>query len=229
MFIPLYDGVPLRYLNGAWVNRALIAINVLAFAALSAGWLGAETRIDLALGAIPSVLLGAAHLDTGLVLVGPRWTLLTSMFLHGGVWHLAGNMLFLWVFGDNVEDAMGHVRYLVFYLLCGIGAIGLYTLMLPGSDEPLIGASGAISGVIMAYVLLYPRVRVWGLVFQVIPLSIPAWLAIGMWIVLQLGSALFGGAPEVGWWAHVGGLITGAVLTPLLKRPGVPLFSRQTG
>ena len=229
MFIPLYDGVPLRYLNGAWVAWSLIAVNVLVFAALSAGLLGAETRIDLALGAIPSVLLGAAHLDANLAIVGPRWSVLTSMFLHGGFWHLAGNMLFLWVFGDNVEDAMGRARFLIFYLLCGAGAVALYTLMLPASDEPLIGASGAVSGVIMAYVMLYPRVHVWGLVFQVIPLSIPAWLCIGLWIALQVGSALFGGAPEVGWWAHVGGLIAGAVLTPLMKRREVPLFSRQTG
>ena len=117
MFIPLYDGVPLRYLNGAWVAWSLIAVNVLVFAALSAGLLGAETRIDLALGAIPSVLLGAAHLDANLAIVGPRWSVLTSMFLHGGFWHLAGNMLFLWVFGDNVEDAEAKIRLVQFLII----------------------------------------------------------------------------------------------------------------
>jgi membrane associated rhomboid family serine protease len=229
MFIPLYDGVPLRYLKGAWVTWSIIAVNVVAWLALSSGKLGPEARIDLAFGVIPSVLLGEARLGPGLAHIAPKWTVLTSMFLHGSFWHLAGNMLFLWVFGDNVEDAMGRVRFLIFYVLCGIGAVAVYVLMAPFSDEPLIGASGAISGVIMAYLMLYPRVHVWGLVFNFLPLTVPAWLCVGLWIVLQIGSALFGGAPEVGWWAHIGGLITGAALVPLFKRREVRLFSPQTG
>ena len=229
MFIPLYDGVPLRYLKGAWVNWALVGLNVAAYAALATGLLGAMSRIDLEFGAIPAVLTGTAHLEAGLLHINPRWTILTGMFLHASWLHLIGNMLFLWVFGDNVEDAMGRLRFLLFYLLCGAGATAFYTFMQPGSEEPLIGASGAISGVVAAYLILYPRVHVWGLVFQILPLSIPAWLCVGGWVALQLGSAFFGGAPEVGWWAHVGGILTGAALTPLLKRREVALFSGQTG
>ena len=229
MFIPLYDGVPLRYLKGAWVTWGIIALNVIAYAALAAGLFGRVSRIDVEFGVIPAVLTGQAHLAPELLRVNPKWTILSGMFLHASWWHLAGNMLFLFVFGDNVEDAMGRARYLVFYLLCGLGATALYTFMQPGSEEPLIGASGAISGVVAAYLILYPRVHVWGLVFQVLPLSIPAWLCVGGWIALQIGSAFFGGAPEVGWWAHVGGILTGAALVPLLKRREVVLFSGQRG
>jgi membrane associated rhomboid family serine protease len=229
MFIPLYDGVPMRYLKGAWVTWSIIAINVAAYAAVATGLLGSMSRIDLEFGVIPAVLNGEAQLAPELLRINPKWTIATGMFLHASWWHLAGNMLFLFVFGDNVEDAMGRPRFLAFYLLCGLGATALYAFMLPGSDEPLIGASGAVSGVVAAYVILYPRVRVWGLVLQILPLSIPAWLCVGAWIVLQIGSALFGGAPEVGWWAHVGGILTGAGLTPLLKRGDVPLFSGQRG
>ena len=124
---------------------------------------------------------------------------------------------------------MGRLRYLLFYGLCGIGSAAFYTFMLPQSEDPLIGASGVISGVVAAYLILYPRVHVWGLVFDVLPLAIPAWLCMGGWIALQIGSAFFGGNPEVGWWAHVGGILTGAALVPMLKRREVPLFSRQTG
>lgn len=229
MFIPLYDGVPLRYLRRAWVTWAIIAVNIAAYAALAAGLLGPMARIDVEFGVIPAVLTGAAHLEAGLLAINPKWTILTGMFLHASWWHLGGNMLFLWVFGDNVEDAMGPRRFVVFYLLCGLGATALYTFIQPASEEPLIGASGAISGVVAAYLILYPRVKVWGLVFQILPLSIPAWACVGGWIALQIGSAFFGGAPEVGWWAHVGGILTGAALTPLLKRREVELFSGQRG
>ena len=229
MFIPLYDGVAMRYLKGAWVTWTIVALNIAAYAALAPGLLGPMTRIDIEFGVIPAVLTGAAHLEAGLVQLNPRWTILTGMFLHASWWHLGGNMLFLWVFGDNVEDAMGRLRFLAFYLLCGLGATALYTFMQPQSEEPLIGASGAISGVVAAYLILYPRVHVWGLAFQILPLRIPAWICVGAWIALQIGSAFFGGAPEVGWWAHVGGIMTGAALTPLLKRREVQLFSRQTG
>lgn len=229
MFIPLYDGVPLRYLHHALVNWVLIGINVLAYGALSLGLLGAMSRIDMAFGVVPAVLTGNASLEQGLALVNPKLTILTGMFLHGSWWHLAGNMLFLWVFGDNIEDAMGRLRYFAFYLLCGLGSAAFYTFMLPQSENPLIGASGAISGVVVAYLILYPRVHVWGLVFNILPLAIPVWLCMGGWIVLQLGSAFFGGDPEVGWWAHVGGVLTGAVLVVFLKRREVSLFSRQSG
>src|SRR4051794_29434463 len=150
--------------------------------------------------------------------------LITSMFLHGGWAHLIGNMLFLFVFGDNIEDAMGHVSYLLFYLLTGIVAGLTQILLSPSSTIPLIGASGAIAGVLGAYIVLFPQGKVRALVFfgyfgQVI--LVPAWVMIGLWIVLQLFSGVASlGAADVGgvaFWAHVGGFVSGAVLVWLFR------------
>lgn len=153
------------------------------------------------------------------------YTLFTSMFLHGGFWHLAGNMLFLFVFGDNIEDAMGHVSYLLFYLLSGLAAAGLQIALDPTSTIPMIGASGAISGVMGAYLVLFPhgRIRaivVFGVIGQVI--LVPAWIMIGLWFLLQLFSGFMslgvgGNAGGVAFWAHVGGFIAGAVLVFLFR------------
>jgi membrane associated rhomboid family serine protease len=158
--------------------------------------------------------------------IGEEATLLTYMFFHADVFHLVGNMLFLWVFGDNVEDAMGHLRFLVFYLACGVFAALFHSWMLPDSDLPLIGASGAVAGVIAAYLMLHPRVRVWVLAFKVIPLRITAALALGVWIALQVVMIAMPDMGPVAWWAHIGGLIAGAVLIVFMRRPGVPLFDR---
>jgi membrane associated rhomboid family serine protease len=153
------------------------------------------------------------------------YMLLTSMFLHGGFWHLAGNMLFLFVFGDNIEDAMGHVSYLLFYLLTGLAASGLQIALDPTSTIPLIGASGAISGVMGAYIVLFPhgRIRaivVFGVIGQVI--LVPAWIMIGIWFLLQLFSGFMslgvgGDGGGVAFWAHVGGFIAGAILVFLFR------------
>ena len=224
MFIPLHDGIPLTYLRRPVVNYLLILANALAFLFVTYGPLD-EQRIDLALGVIPAVLFDKAVLAKGLALV-PAWvTLFTGMFLHGGWMHIAGNMLFLWVFGDNVEDAMGSLRYFVFYVASGIAGALLYAAMVPTSQAPLIGASGAIAGVIAAYLIFYPRVRVFGLAFSYIPLRIPAALILGAWFLFQIGSALMAKDSEVGWWAHVGGFALGALLTPFLRRREVALFS----
>ena len=150
------------------------------------------------------------------------------MFFHADIFHLLGNMLFLWVFGDNVEDAMGHMKFLFFYLTCGIAAGLVYAWMMPDSDMPLIGASGAVAGVIAAYLMLHPRVGVWVLVFSVIPLRITAGLALGLWIAMQVVMILVSNAGPTAWWAHIGGLVTGAALVIFLRRPGVPLFDRGT-
>jgi membrane associated rhomboid family serine protease len=158
--------------------------------------------------------------------IGEEATLLTYMFFHADVFHLVGNMLFLWVFGDNVEDAMGHLRFLVFYLACGVFAALFHAWMLPDSDLPLIGASGAVAGVIAAYLMLHPRVGVWVLAFKVIPLRITAGLALGVWIALQVVMVAMPDMGPVAWWAHIGGLIAGAVLIFFMRRPGVPLFDR---
>jgi membrane associated rhomboid family serine protease len=154
-------------------------------------------------------------------------TLLTYMFLHGGWLHLGSNMLFLWVLGDNVEDSMGHVGYLVFYLLCGAAAGLAHAVMLPASEAPLVGASGALSGVIAAYLMLHPRVKLWVLVLWRIPLLLPAYLVLGAWIVLQVVNIVLAGPDDgIAWWAHLGGLAAGAILTPFFKRRDVPLFDR---
>src|SRR3569832_351316 len=156
----------------------------------------------------------------------PVWlTLLTTMFLHAGWLHLGGNMLYLWIFGNNIEDAMGHGKYTLFYFASGIAAGLTMILADPNSHTPVVGASGAISGVLAAYMLLYPRarVRVWVIVW---PLWIRAVWVVGVWFVLQLLNAAATPASEPGtaWWAHVGGFAAGLVLTPLLKSRFVPYF-----
>jgi membrane associated rhomboid family serine protease len=148
---------------------------------------------------------------------------LTHMFLHGSWMHLLGNMWFLWLFGNNVEDSMGRVRYLAFYLLCGLAAAATQTFMNPSSIVPMVGASGAIGGVMGAYVILYPRVRVHMLVFLFIFITrivVPAYLMLGYWFLLQLlGGSAAGGEGGVAFWAHVGGFLAGAVLISLFKDP----------
>jgi membrane associated rhomboid family serine protease len=158
-----------------------------------------------------------------------RWTPLTSMFLHGGWSHILGNALFFWVFGNNIEDSMGPVRFLAFYLICGLAAAGAHILMQPASPIPTVGASGAISGVLGAYLILYPRVRVnmlfiFIIIFRIIP--VPAWLVLIWWFAVQLITALPSLSqvnPDVSSgvavWAHVGGFVTGMVLIKLFEKP----------
>jgi membrane associated rhomboid family serine protease len=183
-----------------------------------------------ALGAIPAVLLTEARLPADLQWIPRFASPLTSMFLHGGWMHLLGNMLFLWIYGDNVEDAMGHGRYLAFYLLCGIAAIFVQALSNPQSPYPIIGASGAISGVLGAYLLLFPRARVLTLVllpFFFTTLRMPAMLLLLLWFAVQLISdlAVPDGGASVAFRAHIGGFLTGMLLVPFLKRRGVALFA----
>jgi membrane associated rhomboid family serine protease len=151
------------------------------------------------------------------------FTPLSSMFLHGGWFHLIGNMWFLWVFGNNVEDSMGHIRYLAFYLLCGLAAAAAQTYMNPSSPIPMVGASGAISGVMGAYIVLYPKVRVHMLVilgFFITRIVVPAYLMLGYWFVIQLlGGSLSGEQGGVAFWAHAGGFIAGAILIHLFRDP----------
>lgn len=228
MFLPLHDGAPLRFLRRPVVTYLLILSNVAIYLTVSQGLLGDPERIDLALGAIPAVLLDHASLEKGLALVPAPLTPITSQFLHAGFGHLAGNMLFLWVFGDNVEDAFGSLRYFAFYLACGVAGTLAFALADPTSEAPLIGASGGISGVVVAYLLLYPRLRVFGLAFNLVPLRLPAVWFLGAWIAVQILSALASEHSEVAFWAHVGGIACGAALTPLLRRAAAPLFSERT-
>jgi membrane associated rhomboid family serine protease len=225
MFIPLYDKVAFRHIKRPLGVYILLGANLVVFAFSAA--LPQDSKLALAFGMIPAVVFGEAALSPEIVHAPAFLTPMTSLFLHGDLMHLAGNMLFLWVFGDNVEDAMGTPRFIIFYLLCGACAAMAHALAMPHSDSPLIGASGAVSGLISAYLLLHPHVRVFGLVLKWLPLTLPAVYVIAAWILLQFGSALFGGDPDVGWWAHVGGIVAGSLLIVVFKRSDVMLFDRR--
>ena len=225
MFVPLHDGVPLLHMKTPVMTRVLIAACAVVYSLTFYGPIGADW-IVAGFGLIPSVFFGTEALPDGLPFV-PAWlTLATSIFLHGSVIHLLGNMLFLWVFGDNVEDAMGHVRFFIFFVACGSAAALVHAFIDPESGRTLIGASGGVSGIVAAYLILYPRVRLWALFLNGIPLKVPASVAIGFWFVLQLVSALFGGDEAVGWFAHLGGVIAGAILIPLMRHRYDPVLAR---
>jgi membrane associated rhomboid family serine protease len=210
--IPLRDIIPSR--TTPVVTIALIAINVLVF------------LYELSLGRA----VDPFTLYWGLVPAAFSWvTVLTSMFLHGGFLHVAGNMLYLWIFGDNVEDRMGHGRFLVFYLLCGVAAALAQTITAPDSVIPMVGASGAIAGVMGAYFVLYPKSRIVTLIpifffFQVI--EVPAILFLGIWFLMQFLSGLgsivsvaSGSAGGVAFWAHVAGFVAGISGVVVFRRP----------
>jgi membrane associated rhomboid family serine protease len=229
VFIPLSDDNPLRSIRFQWMTIALIAANALGYLWQAAG-MGQTAAASFAV--IPSELFqvniigGPARGPYDLVAVPEGYTLLTYMFLHGDILHLLSNMLFLWVFGDNVEDAMGHIKFLVFYLLCGIAGGFVHALMLPASKLPLIGASGAVAGVIAAYLILHPRVLVWVLAFRIIPLRISAAWVLGVWVATQFFMVFLAQGDQIAWWAHIGGMAAGAILILFMRRPDVPLFDR---
>jgi membrane associated rhomboid family serine protease len=219
MFIPLKDLNPRR--TFPFVNSLLIAVNVLVFFYELTLPPHAEAALAYTFGTVParfpSFLVGHSSFESAFL------PLLTSMFLHSGWLHIAGNMLFLWVFGDNVEDFFGHLQYLVFYIVCGVGAGLLHVLFNFSSPIPALGASGAISGVMGAYVVLYPRARVLTLVF-IFLIPLPAILILGWWFVMQFleGVSTLGmkSAGGVAWWAHIGGFILGMLIAKAgQKRP----------
>ena len=226
---PLHDDNPTQ--RTPFVTVALIVACALVFLwQISLDHYGRQHAV-FALGAIPAVLFDTARLPAELVLV-PAWaTAFTSMFMHGGWMHLIGNMLYLWIFGNNVEDAMGPVRFTFFYLICGLLALVAHAAPNAASQVPLVGASGAVSGVLGAYLLLYPHARV----LVAIPFGIfihtmrvrAVWV-LGGWFVLQLiNSAMAGGTGGggVAWGAHVGGFLAGAVLIPFFKERRIKLFA----
>jgi membrane associated rhomboid family serine protease len=231
VFIPLRDDNSLKSIPFQYVTVSLIAINVLVYLFEVSGLDEGAIR---SFGVTPRALMAGTLFSTplpaadGQIPVVEGVTLFTYMFFHADIFHLLGNMLFLWVFGDNVEDAMGHAKFLFFYLACGVFAGLFHAWMLPGSDIPLIGASGAVAGVIAAYLMLHPRVGVWVLAFKFIPLRISAGLLLGIWIVLQVVMIAISDAGPTAWWAHIGGLLAGAALILVLRRPGVRLFDRGT-
>ncbi|WP_454852148.1 rhomboid family intramembrane serine protease [Rhizobium binxianense] len=227
MFIPLHDANTLKHIKVQWVTLGLIAANVAVWLFTSMEGEHAAQATTVGLGYIPAIVFGDARLAEGLDIVPEPLTYVTYSFVHSGFWHLAANMVFLWVFGDNVEDAMGHLRFLVFYLVCAAAGALCHGLLLSQSEAPLVGASGAISGVVAAYLMLHPRVRVWVLVFFRIPLPLPAFIPLLLWIGQQFLMLLIDPNGDVSWGAHVGGILAGALLTPVLRRPGVPLFDRE--
>ena len=236
MVLPLHDDNPSS--TRPYVTVGIIIACTLVY--LWQHWLSAAgaQRIAYMLGAIPAELTGRESLSAEVALLPASATVVTSMFLHAGFWHLAGNMWFLWIFGNNIEDAMGHVRFFIFYLLCGVAAVFAQVLANPGSDVPMIGASGAISGVLGAYMLLYPRARVLlgvPIGFFIVQLGrFPAMWVLLAWFGMQLvmgGLSLTrppgaeGGGIAFG--AHAGGFVAGLLLVTLFKRRGVPLWRQH--
>jgi len=230
---PLYDENPTEMVPV--VTIVIIVLNVLVWLLVQQAGAGEGFISSLcALGAIPADITG--RLATGSTIrLGGEWlcqtgglgwmTIFSSMFMHGGWMHLIGNMWFLWVFGNNIEDSMGHVRFVLFYALCGVVASVAHIVSDPASAVPTVGASGAISGVMGAYLVLYPRVRVHTLFFlivfvRVIPL--PAWVLLVQWFALQLLSGVGSLSAEgggVAFWAHIGGFVAGVALIMLFRRP----------
>jgi membrane associated rhomboid family serine protease len=215
--IPLADDNPTR--STPIITYALIAICVIVFL-----WqlsLGPNVKVAIyALGVIPASLLQGALLPQELRWVSPEMTVITSMFLHGGFMHLIGNMLYLWVFGDNIEDILGKPVFIIFYVICGIVAALSQALPDPSSTIPMIGASGAISGVLGAYMVFFPKesIRVaipFGFFLQI--LKLPAYVVLLFWFVLQLiNGALSGSEGGVAFGAHIGGFIAGVILAPIM-------------
>ncbi|WP_349358651.1 rhomboid family intramembrane serine protease [Stappia sp.] len=228
MFIPLHDHNPLAHVRRQYVTWGLILLNVAVFVVVQGGGLSAPAlqASSLSFGLVPAVFFDYRDLAPELAIVPEGASIVTYAFLHGDWLHLGGNMLFLWVFGDNVEDALGHLRFLVFYLLCAALSGLAHALLDPQSIAPLIGASGAVAGVIGAYLVLHPRVNVWVLAFGRLPLRLPAAWVLAAWIVFQLVMAFGAGDEQVAWWAHVAGAAVGAVLVIVMRRRGVPLFDR---
>ncbi|MDC3402052.1 rhomboid family intramembrane serine protease [Alphaproteobacteria bacterium] len=186
-----------------------------------------EREMVIALGMIPARIFGILEFPNELAYT-PAWmTIISSMFLHGGFMHLAGNMLYLWIFADNVEDSMGPVRFIILYVLCGIAAAFSQAMMDPQSTVPMIGASGAIAGTLGAYLMLHPRANVRcvaGIFVFFKRFNIPAFIVLGGWIGLQflnLGQS----DSNVAYVAHIGGFVAGMALIPFLKRGDVPLFA----
>ena len=219
--------IPLRDINPtkrfAIVTFLLVTLNIIVYIyELSLGP-AKEDRFIFSYALIPKRLFLPSFVRGNAI--SPSVTLLTSMFLHGGILHVAGNMLYLWIFGNNVEDSMGRIRFIIFYLLCGCIAAYTHAFMNDASLIPMIGASGAISGVLGAYLLLYPRSRVVTLVifiFYITTVQVPTMIVLLFWFLLQFANALrAGGSSGIAWYAHVAGFIVGMLLIGFFKRRDV--------
>lgn len=221
MFIPLRDENPTS--RFPFVTVAFIALNILVFFSQLISGEGLQYYV-YRMGAIPYEITHFTTLRIGDVSrLSPPLTLITAMFLHGGIFHLLGNMLYLWIFGNNIEDRLGSLRFILFYLISGLGASLVHILFNPNSQVPMIGASGAIAGILGAYLILYPRANVMTLVFffffvRIVP--IPAALVLGLWFFLQMLNIGLGGS--VAWFAHIGGFLIGILLVRVFARQRRP-------
>ena len=221
MFVPLHDNTPLLVIRFQFVTLAIIVGNVIIY--LFTGAFHSDVylaNVATSFGVVPSDLTHSASQSIPYSPIPEPFTFLTYMFLHASWMHLITNMLFLWVFADNVEDAFGYGAFALFYLLCGIAGALAHVAMEPNSAAPLIGASGAVSGVIGAYVLLYPRARLLILVFSILPLRLSAIWVLGGWFLLQVFYVVVAernGDIEVAFWAHIGGFIAGLAITLVLR------------
>ena len=225
--IPLRDDNPTSITPFITIGFIAACILVFLYQVLLGGR-GGQIFV-LQFGAIPAVLFGDKFLPRDMVAIPASFSLITSMFLHGGFMHLGGNMLYLWIFGNNIEDVMGHRRFIAFYLICGIIAAMTHAFLNPGSEIPMVGASGAISGVLGAYLLLFPRAQVLVLIplgFFMYTVNIPAGLVLGFWFLLQFfNSAVSSGGGGVAWFAHIGGFIAGMALIGFFKYRHVRFFN----
>lgn len=212
--IPIRDDIPSS--TFPYVTISIIVLNIMVFAyELSLGPVSGEGFIYRT-AAIPYEVVNFIDIDP-VSFLPPPLTLLSAMFVHAGLFHVAGNMLFLWIFGDNVEDALGHIGYLAFYLSTGIVASLAHIISEPGSYMPMIGASGAVAGVLGAYILLYPRAQVNTLIFLfffVTTARVPAVVFLGLWFLIQILSSGVGGG--VAWYAHIGGFVAGMAVVALI-------------
>jgi len=213
--IPIADESPRRYVPV--INYLLIALNIVVFFYQPSS-LPAQKVFFNNYGVIPSLITNAGDYTA-------YFPIFASMFVHGGFLHLAGNILYLWIFGDNIEYILGHFRYLIFYLVVGIGAAVFQIFFLPNSLIPMVGASGAISGILGAYLVTFPRNKVSILIFLVIiirVIKVPAVLALGLWFLFQLYNGYFTnvaalGSGGVAWFAHIGGFLSGFILIKLFE------------
>ena len=226
--IPLKDSNPTE--RFPIVTVLFIILNCLVFLYEIALGEGQGEYFVGAFALVPARLFPAGAAAAGPFPAGV--TLFTSLFLHGGLFHLAGNMLYLWIFGNNVEDAMGRVRFIIFYLLCGVIASVSHAMANTQSLVPMIGASGAVSGILGAYLLLYPQARVltlFTLGFFVRMIEVPAMVVLGFWLVFQFLNALVtqGSGGGVAWYAHIGGFLAGMALIGLFKKRTVPFWGRR--
>ncbi len=223
---PLYDDNP-HYGRPILTWAIVIGCAAVFLWQMSLGMHGRQDAV-FRLGVIPAVLFGSKELAPSLAVVPPWATVFTSMFLHGGFLHLLGNLVYLWIFGDNIEISMGRARFALFYTLCGIVAALTQSALSPNSEIPMIGASGAISGILGAYLLLFPRAKVVVFIFLVGMITVPALLVLGLWFLMQLfsGFSAPAGTGGVAFWAHIGGFVAGVVLVPFFKKRDVRLFQK---